>query len=126
MPDLAPLAEAVPYTRNGAAPDYEERIAALERIVASLADAMDSQTSTPASLIDEGRVAALEQSVGTLDRTVRKLPPPNWHRGQYDRMGAIEQRVAALERAVQHLTWSAAPPPPDGNRPAAYDGRRRR
>ena len=56
------------------------------------------------------------------DQLVRSLPPAHWHRAQYDRIGATEQRIAALERVVQQLTWSSAPPPPDGHRVATYDG----
>ncbi len=122
MPYPAP-AVAGEYIGNGSMTDYEGRIAALEEMVTSLAEAMRSQPPAAPSM-DEGRIAALEAAVGNLTRTVGNLPPAKWHREQYDRAGATEQRIAALERAVQHLTWSAAPAPPDGRRAPAYDVRR--
>ncbi len=126
MPDPTPaVTTATAYIPNGHTSNDEERIAALESLVASLADAARTEPPTPASSVDEGRITALEQAVSDLDQLVRSLPPSNWHRAQYDRTGAIEQRIAALERAVQHITWSVAPPPPDGHRAATYDGARR-
>ncbi|MDQ6908039.1 MAG: multidrug efflux MFS transporter [Chloroflexota bacterium] len=117
MPDSAPA-----YAQDGHQSDYEERIAVLESMVASLTDAAHNPPPVPASSVDEGRIAALEQVIGNLDQLVRSLPPAHWHRAQYDRIGATEQRIAALERVVQQLTWSSAPPPPDGYRAATYEG----
>ncbi len=122
MPDTASVLAAPAYVQNGHTSDYEERIASLERMVASLAEAVRSQPPVPVPSVDEGRIAALEQTINNLEQTVHSMPPPNWHRAQYDRIGATEQRLAALERAVQHLTWSAAPPPSDGYRATTYDG----
>ena len=125
MPDTAPILTAPAYVQNGHTPNDEERIASLERMVASLADAVRNQPLAPIPLVDEGRIAALEQAMGNLERTLYSMPPPNWHRTQFDRMGVVEQRLAALEHAIQRLTWSAASPPPDGYRATAYDGAQR-
>ncbi|MDQ2787473.1 MAG: DHA2 family efflux MFS transporter permease subunit [Chloroflexota bacterium] len=122
MPDTTPLSAAPAYIQNGHTSNVEERIASLERMVASLVEAMRHQPLTPAPSVDEGRIAALEQAVGSLDRIIHSMPPPHWHRVQYDRMGATEQRIAALERAAYSLTWSSEPPPPDGYRVPTYDG----
>lgn len=106
-------------------PEYEERIADLERMVVSLAEAVQNQLPAPAPSDDKERIAALEEAVGHLDRIVRGLPPANWHHEQYDRTSATERRIAELETAIQHLTWSTAPAPPNSNRLAAYDSARR-
>ena len=121
-PDTAPVVASPPYVQNGHAPEYEERIASLERMVASLVEAVRNQPPVPVPSVDEGRLAALEQAVSNLDRTVHSMPPPVWHRTQYDRTGETEQRVVALERAVQHLTWSTAPSPSDSYRATTYSG----
>ena len=121
-PDTAPMVASPLYVQNGHAPEYEERIASLERMVASLVEAVRNQPPAPVPSVDEGRIAALEQAVSNLDRTVHSMPPPTWHRAQYDRTGETEQRVVALERAVQHLTWSTAPSPSDSYRATTYSG----
>lgn len=122
MPDTAPILTAPAYVQNGHTSNDEERIASLERMVASLAEAVRNQPPAPVSSVDEGRIAALERAMGNLERTLHSMPPPNWHRTQFDRMGVAEQRLAALEHAIQRLTWAAAPPPPDGYRVPTYDG----
>ncbi len=118
-PDIAP--EFPPaYAQNGHAPAFEERIAALECMVASLAEAVPPQPPPPAPPADEERIAAVEQALVNLDQLVRGLPPAQWHRTQYDRVGTTEQRLAELEHIVQHLAWSAAPAPPESRRAATY------
>jgi len=104
MPDTAPILAAPAYVQNGHTPNDEERIASLERMVASLAEAVRNQSSALVPSVDEGRIAALEQAMGNLERTLHSMPPPNWHRTQFDRMGVAEQRLAALEHAIQRLT----------------------
>ncbi len=119
-PDPTPAMAMPAYAPNGHAAYDEERIAALERSVASLVEAVQTLSSTSAPPDDDGRIASLDQAVGHLDRIVRALPPAHWHRAQHDHTAALERRIAELERAIQHLTWSTVSAPTDGNRTPTY------